>query len=666
MFTGYDSTNPDEVYLGYQQVRVFAKHSYYNGKMVDYLEVPYKALSSLSPTEVNAAPETITWTLSRYVGNRAEQVITTQCGENVTYFNGESYMDYVIVKSGEEYVLKLASDLGGAAVSGEQGKNADGITWIDIYSNPGYARIYFGNFAGLSESDVYNNYFGAFDDKPWTTPKRAVDDKGGNAQIIPSKNAYSFLRVEAGDGAVGGTNCHFNFNVVDDDEDALVNVFDADGYYENDKIVLHTSLYGPGELDGNQEKKTAAENAGLFLDREVTGVSKTDKLSKTTVYGNGFHINLMARNTYLFEHTTDSTRYGYHDGAAFHGIYNLTLMGSNPTTEVKRASQLMVFRIGHAYYCDIQYLAKINTFYDDAVPDVTTPGITETRDQIGSFSNIKNSVIRYASWTCYQLSFPGDKAYFENVVFVESSAAITMENKTNMTCYFSGFYDVLCYNTLGKISVDKGYGEGFASFAIENKNDKLTYDKFAEWFGKNSGGFGDISKVIRNRYVNPILFIVAADPSNKPYFWDGESYVEESDDLTIAFKFIGIMPAWVYNKTVEADGGEKDGEYYTSRDMSKLFDNPDYIRLLCEYKGLDEKGNLVKNTDHILWHINNIHRDTSLIEQEEHIENLKETLKNTDFGDGSGIDENGNPYPINTNASGQTTSYALIPKKEEI
>ncbi len=616
----FDSRNADDVRKGYQQVRVFAKHSYYDGKDVDYLKIPLKALSNIA-SGAAASLDTVSWKLCRYVGDEETELLTSQRGDEVTIKG----VTYKIVKDGAEYVLQNGD---GATVSGKGGKNADGYIWVDAYTEyeAGYARIYFGNFGGLSESDVYNDYFGNFDENvAWTKSAKPTDNKEGKIIVEPSENAFAFLKIEAGDGIDGGKNCHFNFNVLNDTTDKkLINVFDADGYYEHDNIVLHTNLYGPGEIGKNDE------NSGLFLDREVSGSSRKDKLSKTTIYGNGYHINLMARNTQLLA-TTDPSKYGYHNGAAFYGIYNLVLMGSNPTDEIKRSNQAMVFRIGNAYYCDIQYLAKINTFYDDATGD-------GGREEIGSFSNIKNSVIRYASWACYQLSFPDDQAYFENVVFVESNSAITMENKKNMSCYFNGFIDALCYNTLSKICTDKGYYEGFAYDAVDK-----TFDKYAEWFGKNNDGIVDIAKAIKNRYVNPVLFVAAADASNKPYFWNGKTYVEEGDDFTVVFKLLGYLPAWTYNKIVEFDGGEMVGGYYTSRNMSKLFDNPENIRLLCQYKGVDESGNLIKNTDHILWHMHRAYRNPLLVTTLSHIDDLKETLKNTTWEDGSGVDGDGNP-----------------------
>ena len=655
----FDSGKDKDIHKGYQQVRVFAKHSYYNGEVVDYFKIPLKVLSNII-SGTKASLDTITWNFYRYVGNDNKGILTSQMGDTVLI--GEN--TYKIVQYNGEYVLQ---DVNGQIVSGQNGKNNGGYIWVDIYTEQAqdYARIYFGNFGGLTESDVYNDYFGNFDElEDWTKIAKPTDDKKGKIIVEPSENAFAFLKTVAGDGVVGGQNCYFNFNILNDTADKkLVNVFDADGYYENDNLVLHTDLYGPGEVEKNDI------NSNLFLDRVVTDKSRENKLSKTTIFGNGYHINLMARNTYLLENT-DPSKYGYHNGAAFYGIYNLVLMGSNPTSEIKRANQAMVFRIGNAYYCDIQYLAKINSFYDDAVGD-------GNRENIGSFSNIKNSVIRYASWTCYQLSFPGDQVFFENVVFVESNSAITMENKTNMSCYFNGFYDALCYNTLSKICTDKGYSEGFAYDAV-NK----TFDKYAEWFGKINDGLSDVMKAMRYRYVNPLLFDATGAPSNKPYFWNGEKYEEQGGDLTVVFRLLGFWPAWTYDKTVDFDGGEMTGGgYYTSRDMSKLFDNPEEIRLLCEYKGLDEKGNLIKNSDHVLWHIHKVYRNDLNINDNDHIKNLKESLivtkdasengQRTGFQwkDGSGVDSNGNPYepgamPASIQALNKYLECAIIPRKE--
>ena len=383
------------------------------------------------------------------------------------------------------------------------------------------------------------------------------------------------------------------------------------------------------------------------------------------MYGNGYHINLQARNQQLIDEAyskkdTDNgyavSQLGYHNGASFEHIYNLTLKGSNSTDIISRTKQAMVFRIGYAYYSDIQYMSKVNTFYDNSVPDTGNGG--NKRDELGTYSYIKNSVLRYASWACYQLSFTNDKAYFENVVFTESNAAILFENKKNMGCYFKGFNDILCYNTLSKICIDKGYGEGFGYDAV-NK----TYDKYAEWFGKTNDGLSDPIKVLRNRYCNPVLFIVAAYESNKPYFWNGESYDDKGSDLTIVFNLFGARPAWTYNKTVDFDGGLNVNGYYKDRDMSKLFDNPDDIRLLCQYKTV-ENGALVKNTDHTRWHMEKVYRDPNLIEgrEQNHIEHLKSTLKDVVWPDNSTANE---AIELSSQTIANNNLYIILPDKKQ-
>ncbi len=645
-FKGFDIINKkDDIYLGYQQARVFAKHSYY-GSIVDYFKIPFKAISTYIG-EQSTNPEVISWTLTRVNDNTNEQqIITSQLGYEVIY-NGTTY---TIIKDGDSYVLK---DAAGDVVVGADGINKKGIIWVDVFSEPGYARIYFGNFAGLSESDIQNSYFGNFADEEHWKKTQQVEGDDTDRIVIPSANAFTFLQIEAGDGAIGGANRHYNFNVLGDDE--VINIFDAEGYYNNDKIVLHTNLYGPGEIEASDEVKAPDEK--LIL-------SSPDNVSKTTVYGNGYHINLQARNQQLIDAAKteyDISRLGYHDGASFEHIYNLTLMGSNPTDKISRNKQAMVFRIGYAYYCDVQYMAKINTFYDNSVPDTGNSG--NNRDGIGSYSYIKNSLMRYASWVCYQLSFPNDKAYFENCVFVESNAAITMENiKPNMGCYFKGFNDILCYDTLDKISKDKNLA-GFAYDALQNPNDQYQYDKFAEWFGKDNDGFSDIDMVLKNRYVNPIVFDATYVSSNKPYFWNGEHYVEESDDFTIVFKFFGYYPGWTYNKSVERDGGEKVGNYYTTRDMSKLFDNPDDIRLLCQYKTIKD-GTLVGNTDHVEWHMQQVYRNPNLIigRETNHIEHLKSTLKDIVWPDGTTANE---AIELSNQNATSNVNLFLPNKKEE-
>lgn len=622
-FIGYDGQNEQDVYKGYQQASVFAKHSFYDGEKVDYFRIPYSALGDLI-AQTPAEPASIVWTMSRVVGDAPDGSVTvSQRGTSVN-INGEAYN----IAPGENgYVLKGED---GAVVSGEGGKNPDGKSWIDIYSEPGYARIYFGNVKGLSAGDVFNDYFGAFDDKPWTVPPLVTDDKEGGAVVTPSEGAYSFLRVEAGDGAVGGKNCRFGFNVLDDDK--FTNVFDAAGYYANDDIVLHADLYGPYEIP-------SANPANVL--------TETKNISKSSIFGNGYRVNLMARNRQLIDAAVQQgdyeiSRLGYHNGAAFFDICNLTLMGANPSPEIKPLNQATVFRIHNACYCDIQYIAKVNTYDADNVTDTY---------RTGSACYYKNTVIRYASRSCYQLSFKGDKAFFENVVFIESNAAITFENERNMTCYFNGFCDVLAYQTPAKLCASLGYGEGLGWYILQ------TADKYAEWFGKTNIGLdaSNMTEAMNTRFVNPALFnIIGFDTTNKALFRKDDGY-GEGGYFAANFYVEELFPTWTYNRTVTFDGGQKDGRYYTTRDMSKLFDNPEEVRLLCQYKGLDENGDPIANTDHILWHMQKVYRDPSRIRGRitDHIDALKESLivsKDADgserrtgimWGDGSGISADG-------------------------
>ena len=95
--------------------------------------------------------------------------------------------------------------------------------------------------------------------------------------------------------------------------------------------------------------------------------------------------------------------------------------------------------------------------------------------------------------------------------------------------------------------------------------------------------------------------------------------------------------------------------------MSQLFTEKRYIRLQCEYKGPEEK-----NYDHILWHRQGVYRDYSIIgEREDHMTNLRESLKGTTWDDGSGVGADGIPFdpPAAALAMNELLSETVVPSK---
>lgn len=625
-FTGYNSETDN--YAGYQQVRVFAKHSYYNNKQVDYFTIPFKALSDLAG-ETKASPDTIAWTLTRYVGSKADKIFTTQRGKEVTY-NGEKYN---IEQNGSEYVLKKDGEI----VSGNNGENKSGIIWIDVYSeaDKGLARIYFGNFAGLSETDVQNDYFGNFDDKTnWAQPAQVVND-GSGREFKPSENAYSFLRVEAGDGAKGGKNCHFNFNILNDD--ALVNIVDATGYLDAGKnVVLHNNLYGDGELDGDLAEK-AKEN-GLILNPTVKSQNDA-KMTKTIIYGNGNQVNLKVLNDAITESMIQKNKKNTSYSTPFGSLYNVTIKGCNPIEKIDTFNVKIYLSIERAYYCDLQYYSRMSK---------------------GGTIYLKNTVCRNVAEVALLLwraqsnpNSAGSTAYVENLVIVNSITGIGFENGAH-TIKIKGTFDLLNYqNKQGFANLFGDGGDGIINVELISGTGITGYDAILgeardviEWHGnenKNKEDFcANVAFYMTNKSTKSDAVSVWNEKQNA-YVVSEDSVLMSNGTVLQEVKPTGMilqqtmesfgLHLWTYGSFNSIDGGEVivDETFQpviytikgTSRDMSKLFTDQRYIRLLCEYKNNGEK-----NDDHILWHMQQVYRDISLIKEREadHIKHLKSTL----------------------------------------
>lgn len=641
----FDMKNPQDVYKGYQQVRVFAKHSYYNGKEVDYFRLPLKVLSTLVPEETPASVENtinaVNWTLSGYKEKSLEKELTTQKGDTVTIEGKE----YKIAKDGEEYVLQ---DDKGATVSGKDGKNGGGYIWIDVFSeaNEGYVRIYFGNFGGLSEVDVQNDYFGDFGEQgeKWKKVENLGADpeyakkEGSGRDFTASANAYTFLQVRADDGTLNGENCHFNFNVLEDD--ALVNVFNAAGYINtaNKKIVLHNNLYGPEELGGGDATP------------DILTINSTDSgaLGKTLIYGNGYQVNLQAKNKALCDELKDKENTGT-GGITFGTLYNVTLKGTNTTGEVGCKTHKILMSMNGAYYSDLQCYSKMN------------PASTKMF--------LKNTVLRYVANAAVQLYMGSNpyNLYFENVVAVECMRVVSLETTQISNFNLKGFFDILDYNNAADLqnkynSINGGW---LYAMSLTESAIKEAAPNHIEWFGSNGN---DYSKSNYKYYVNIGVIQQGSDDIFKERHWDEKEnkYSEAVTSEQVRFSNIqliqGLATAHIPNALNSADGGASD---YKSRNTDLLFTDTRDIRLLCQFRTINGTK-LEKNTEHIQWHMDKVHRDMSLIKNrtEDHITALKESLKNVTWPDGTGTDGDGNVKAVAA-AMNSLLSQAIVPGKRE-
>lgn len=645
-FNGYDSSSYEDNHKGYQQVRVFAKHSYYNGATVDYILIPLKALVSAPPTDLTAEQpaaanlDALTITLTKYNSKAGtNEVLVTQRGTTVTAGNDV----YTIVRNSDgTYRL----DKNGSPVV-RDGKYVDtaalDIPWIDVYSQgaEGYARLYFGNFTGLSESDVQNDYFGNFFERAeWSEVEDNIDNYDGSGRTFAaSEGAYSYLRMQIGDGVedVGmAKNAHFNFNVLQDN--ALVNVFNATGYYNNSKVVLQNNLYG-AKID-NPSSEHSEENVYEVQqteDNKNQFISSTNKaeLNKSVIYGNGYSVNFNAYNQQLIKNAPNDRNNS--DAITVGNVYNAKVKGANATTTIDTLRQKLVLIVKYAYYSDLQYYTKC-------------------RPENAGTAYIKNTVLHAASQSGFQLFYSGEKAYFEDVTVVECAAGITNEqsnvpedHETNF--YFKGNIDVLNYTNLPGILKMASASESLAG-TLGMLVDSSAWANF-EYFGKKC------ASPSLQAYVN--LVIYTSNTKGKFNFWNGNAYdldkkesvvgdnvpMKQILDLSEYKSSLGgsEVTTWTYdypkNKKLRLPGKTYDytvtvdGRSFTSSTGTQyfqlMFTEDRYIRLLCQYTNITDGGtNLVKNTDHIMWHIQQVYRDVNLIDgrNNNHIEALKESIMN--------------------------------------
>ena len=168
--------------------------------------------------------------------------------------------------------------------------------------------------------------------------------------------------------------------------------------------------------------------------------------------------------------------------------------------------------------------------------------------------------------------------------------------------------------------------------------------EYIEWFGSNA------KKGTKNYryYANMVVtggFATAAQRSTKQSkYWNDASsgYVDTQPSEQVGINFVDAFVGTIdeipgrdpmmmgtdfstYATKAEVDGGSKT---FDSRDTNLLFTNARYIRLLCEYVDIEDDGTLIKNTEHIQWHMNKVYRERSIIGDEtDHIKALKHSIQ---------------------------------------
>ncbi len=685
-FEGYDmgdKSNGGDVYKGYQQVRVFAKQSDYgDGKgTVDYFSIPYKAEQN-DATHTLVSADAVVWQLVRHSDkDGTDTLLTRQHGTKVEY--GEEVYTVVPVAGGPSTLKNEEEEI--IAQGGKYEKGKPQIPWVDVYAQEGMAQIYFGNFGGLAETDVQNDYFGNFGEQAeWKRTEQTIFDaakEGSGRTFTPSENAYAYLRVEASDGAKDSSaSAHFNFNVLDDA--ALVNVFNAAGYLNNKKIVLHKDLYGADEVAKVSEPGDKY-NADQFLDAVTPGSFTSDNWNtqkapyqKDLIYGNGNSVNLKTVNdgintqsTYksggMLQNGQENTGYGFAMGT----LYNVTVKGTNEDTEITPIKNRILFNLGAAYYSTIQSYSKLNPS--------------------GTNLYLKNTVLRYVANCAIQLYKATGSLYFENVVIDECLRAVSLEAASTAQFYFKGFTDVLNYRSAqGMQDAFKliNGGASYARYFVERTGypdfmpglTECAAKEYLEWFGSD----GTQGKENYRYYANMLVtngYMAASQMSKKQcHYWDdGTSQYSDQQISEVGIDFVNAFIGMddmglkmgvefsTYATKNTVDGG---ATTFDSRDTKLLFTNERYIRLLCEYVDIQEDGTLVKNTDHIMWHMQKVYRDVSLItgRTTDHITALKESLDNALKHGWDGVWPDGTTLQeaLDVAAIAARLSEAVLPSKE--
>lgn len=533
--TGYDMDNADDLFAGYQQVRVFGKQSYYGSEKVNYFKVPLKVIGESSSEE--SLSDYLTWELTPYKGDERDLAspVTLQTGRRVTY-NGSVYE--ISTKDGE---AKLVDEEGNAA--------PDGVTWVDTYTEEGIARIYFGNFNGLSETDIRNDNFGNFD---YLEGESALaDGKGPDGKSAVGTGTY--LSVVVSDGTGGAVKDGFNFNVVNDG----VNVFDAKGYTANSQVVLQADLYAKGE---NSEIPDADARILTSTGSEVT---------KTLIYGNGHQINFAARNDTVAAGSDLTTSVGR--------AYNVVLKGTTVklTDGVIDKSDFKTDMTGsYFYYCQIMACYK---------------GIWPSNP-----CYIKNTTFQYMKDMAVQISNESKKIYIENVVIVDAHSGLEDQKGSY---YVKGFVDG--FNFMSE--ADLGDMATGASIAINHF--KNNYKEYCFSVPKSPSSSETVM------YANAVSFMGGTSGGNKRamYFYNGSG--DSHDENSYASGDAGTNSAASGLTRLTYDGLFGLG----SVSLWTYPTSYSFIQFECQKIWDASEGGYVENGAHLALHLNRVHRDLGLL-----------------------------------------------------
>ena len=562
-FTGYDSENSNDVYKGLQQASAVAKHSYYDGKEVDYFKIPIVADGNI---------RLLQWTLSE-INAEGEKIVTTQ-QDGTVYYNGA---EYTLLRDGT-----LSDAEGNIVVS--DGKNPSGITFVDPFTEEGFARIWFGNVKGLTEEDIKKDNFGDFD-----------------STGLYNHGSGTFVRV----GATNGTpvvSKHFDFNVLEDVVETvegvrqthnLVNVVDNEGFKANKYIVLHTDLYGPEEMPSVESR--------LVFDGE-----SDEEVATEFIYGNGYSINYRKRSLYAV--ANDITR----DIISVGRIYNVTMKGTTASTSDNNEYRICFFSTAQ-FYCTIQ-ACKIGMYCEQAGLELYS----------------KNNIYRYIAEAAIQLK-ADCSCTTENIVIVDALKGLEMwydGDDPSLGFFILGFLDVLNYRNENEpiISNDEAVKALKDVFINELKKTGIEYidrpnpedpEKTLFWanivmsssdsdrFNKNISAYDNLVHFGPDKKTNTII------PYGDKEYKYGNSYYKD------------------YNDGVYTWGLQRANSMYLASSWFDIgaFTYMDRQDICIGCQLLDDDS---PNTIHLAWHMNRVYRNSDLVgwKASDHDANLKLTNPN--------------------------------------
>ncbi len=567
---GIKMVNPDIYGNGYQQVKVFAKHSYYyvneQWRKVDFFRLPIDVLAgSLGKADISVL-DFITWEMTAYMGKSANTMvgtnglITRQLGRNIRYMS----QTYTLNEDGS------VTDSQGTKIVDENGcfVGSDKITFVDPYTEydpegTSYVRVYFGNFEGLTEEDIQNDRFGAF---------YTLGEPTGEQTYYETAR---YMRVTADDHV--GHFKEYNFNVVEDGftneknepvEAELVNISDTQAFYDNKHVVLQGNF--------TEDMLTTADNS--LLDKEF-------------IYGNGYEINLQ----YKSRNGGGNFVYGK--------AYNLYIKGGDPDYQ-NSGHDDRVLEINGTFllYCDVSAVNKGNIW------------------RLGDDVHIKNTIFKYCKECAIQIykksTTVPNKVYIENLTIVDCLAAIEFvvaelpDNDGSVEGYYiKGYIDVFNYRSrsdldpflddfgnnkqTGLIMIDEAIAQGKKEHVVETYNDV--------------------------DYFNLLIFN-SQTKFNIPELESSKRTFHYFDIETQQYKMVDTSGS---NAKLTYRDGVSQYDFLRMKDAAGLlnsvvgvgiwgYGNRSDIKVSCQYK-LDEEGNREFNSDHLKWHMQRVKRDHKLI-----------------------------------------------------